>query len=308
MRSSRYTAALTAGRNFSMMTSLRFMAALVLVVIVTGCRLFSDDDQPLGNSLLRPAEASPDSVRMEIIWARFAADDPDLNETVWREIDETQIAPAVRRELARHGFRAGVIGGTVPDAIARALGSGEASDADSTSNESAEAVPLTAEPVVHGRIQQLRRNQRSEIQASEIHPSLPLLTGSGEELSGRTFHDAQAIYALRVDPQPDQTVLVELTPELHHGQARLRFTRDDDNLGILRQAPMRDREIFSKLRMSVRLAPGEMLVLLGLSDAGSRLGHYFHTVDSSDGPQQKLILIRLAEVPPSDLFAAMADF
>jgi hypothetical protein len=161
--------------------------------------------------------------------------------------------------------------------------------------------------VVHGRIQQLRRNQRSEIQASDIHASLPLLMGGGRELCGRTFCDAQAIYALRVDPQPDQTVLVELTPELHHGQARLRFTRDDDNMGILRQAPMRDREVFRQLRMSVRLAPGEMLVLMGMSDAGSRLGHYFHTVESSDGPQQKLILIRLAEVPRSDMFAGIHD-
>jgi hypothetical protein len=294
------------------MTSLRSIAALAAFVIVTsGCRLFIDEDQPLGKSPLRPAEATPDSVRMEFIWARFAADDPDLNEATWREIDETQIAPAVRQELARNGFRAGVIGGTLPAAIARALRSGEAADGESTAPgnvDNVEAVPLSAEPVVHGRIQQLRRNQRSEIQASEIHPSLPLLIGDGQELSGRTFHDAQAIYALRVDPQPDQTVLVELTPELHHGQARLRFARNDDNMGVLRQAPMRDREIFSKLRMSVRLAPGEMLVLLGLSDAGSRLGHYFHTVDSSDGPQQKLILIRLAEVPPSDIFAATADF
>jgi hypothetical protein len=291
------------------MRSLRAIAALGLVVIATsGCRLFVVDDPSLGRSPLRPAEASPDSVRMEIIWARFAAEDPALNESAWREIDETQIAPAVRRELARNGFRVGVIGGTLPDAIARALGSGEAADGESSEADNANAASLTAEPVVHGRIQQLRRNQRSEIQASDIHPSLPLLTGSGEELSGRTYFDAQAMYALCVDPQPDQTVLVELTPELHHGQARLRFTRDDDNMGILRQAPMRDREVFRKLRMSVRLAPGEMLVLMGLTDAGSRLGHYFHTVDSSDGPQQKLILIRLAEVPRSDMFAAMGDF
>ena len=46
-----------------------------------------------------------------------------------------------------------------------------------------------------------------------------------------------------------------------------------------------------------------MLVLMSLPDAGSRLGQYFHTVESPDGPQQKLILIRLAEVPPSDTFA-----
>ena len=65
--------------------------------------------------------------------------------------------------------------------------------------------------------------------------------------------------------------------------------------------------MFDRLRLTVKLAPGEMLVLMSLPDAGSRLGHYFHTVDSADGPQQKLILIRLAEVPPSDTFADMGD-
>jgi hypothetical protein len=288
-----------------MKTSLQWSVAIGLVVIMTsGCRIFIDDDA-LGNSPLRPAAASPDSVAMEIIWARFAADDAELNDVAWREIDETQIAPAVRRELANNGFRVGVIGGTVPDAIARALGSGEKLDGQPSTSNGASSETLTAEPVVHGRIQQLRRNQRSELQASEVYPSLPLLVNGGQELSGRTYCDAQAMYALRVDPQPDQTVMVELTPELHYGQPRLRFTRGDDDMGILRQAPLREREVFSDLRMSVRLAPGEMLVLMGLSDAGSRLGHYFHSVDSSEGGQQKLILIRLAEVPPSDLFAAV---
>jgi len=44
-------------------------------------------------------------------------------------------------------------------------------------------------------------------------------------------------------------------------------------------------------------------VLMSLPNAGSRLGHYFHTVESAEGPQQKLIVIRLAEVPDSDTFA-----
>ena len=35
---------------------------------------------------------------------------------------------------------------------------------------------------------------------------MPLLVSRGRELGGRTFRDAQAIYALTVDPQPDQTM------------------------------------------------------------------------------------------------------
>jgi hypothetical protein len=237
---------------------------------------------------------------MEIIWARFAANDPVLDDASWREIDETQIEPPVRRALIHNGLRAGVIGGTMPPAIGRVLHHGESKSVDTPATPEEKSAQLASEPIVRGDIRRVRRNQRSEIQASEIYRTLPLLVSGDSELGGHTYEQAQAVYALRVDPRPDRTALVELTPELHYGEPRLRFTGAEE--GFLRQAPLRDRKVFEKLKLSVRLAPGEMLVLMSLPDAGSRLGHYFHTVDSADGPQQKLILIRLAEVPPSNTF------
>ena len=289
--------------GFNMRRRVQFATVSCIVIALGGCQLFTHDQQPIGKSPLRPAQSSPDSVTMEIIWARFPADDPQLNSDAWQDIDETQIPPAVRRELANNGFRAGVIGGTLPDEIARALNSGKSSaDTPNTPGES-QNVDLTVDPIVHGRLQQLRRNQRSEVQASEVYPSLSLLVNNARELSGRTYSQAQAIYALRVDPQPDRTAIVELTPELHYGPLQWRWTRGEDDSGILRQAQVRDHDVFNQLRMSVRLAPGEMLVLMGLPDAGSRLGQYFHTTNSPEGPQQKLILIRLSGVPPSNTFA-----
>jgi hypothetical protein len=153
----------------------------------------------------------------------------------------------------------------------------------------------------------LRRNQRSEIQASEVYPSLPLLVCGGRELSGDRYEQAQAIYALRVDPRPDRTALIELTPELHYGPPHIRYTRGEDNIGVLHQAIAREREVFEQLRMSVKLAPGEMLLLMSLPDSGSQLAEYFHTTETSAGRQQKLILIRLADVPESDVFASIAS-
>jgi hypothetical protein len=295
-----------------MKTATFFGAALALVVcLASGCRLFSHGHVSLdGRSPLKPARPSPDSVAMNIVWARFPANDPVLDDAAWREIDETQIEPAIRRELVNNGLRAGIITGALPPAIEKITHRDDEPDtppADGESEASTKSLSpdLLNEPVVHGRTCQLRRKQRTEIQASEIYPSLPLLISGGAELGGRTFEQAQAIYALRVDPQPDRTAMVELTPELHYGPSRLRYTGGDD--GVLRQASLKDREVFDRLRICVKLTPGEMLVLMSLPDAGSRLGHYFHTVDSTDGPQQKLILIRLAEVPPSDTFANTAS-
>jgi hypothetical protein len=268
-----------------------------------GCRLF-DLDRPAtvqGRSPLRSATASPDSVAMEIVWARFPAGDPSLNKAIWQDIDETPIEPAVARELANNGFRAGVIGSALPAALAHALHQGEASSDESAASNGENLADLMVEPTIRRRFVQARRGRRVEIQASEIYPTLPLLMGGGGELGGSTYRDAQAIYALEVDPQPDRTAVVQITPELHHGAPRIRWSQGDE--GILRQAPMRDHEVFDRLRLKVKLAPGEVLILMNLPDTGSRLGQYFHTVDSADGRQQKLILIRLAEVPPSDTFA-----
>jgi hypothetical protein len=284
----------------------RFQTVFALFLCgIGGCRLFPDHELVNGRSPLTPAQASPDSVAMEIIWARFPVNDPVLNDAAWREIDETQIEPSVRRELIANGLRAGIVGASVPQEIAHVLHQGESltKSADTAAQRSDS---LNTEPVIHGRTLRVRRNHRTEIQASEIYPTLQLLLSGSNELGGHTYEQAQAIYALRADPQPDRMVRVDLTPELHCGEPRLRFTGGED--GLLRQLPLRERKVFEHLRLSVKLAPGEMLLVMGLPDSGSRLGHYFHTAASADGPQQKLILIRLAEVPPSDTFARNGGF
>ena len=121
-----------------------------------------------------------------------------------------------------------------------------------------------------------------EIRASEDMASMPLLVSHGRELGGRTLHDAQAIYALKIDPQPDQTVKVELTPEIHYGPSQLRWSGGEEGMDVvLRQLPMRGARCSSRCGWKCGSAPGEMLVLAGLPDAGCRPGHYFHTVETS---------------------------
>ena len=59
------------------------------------------------------------------------------------------------------------------------------------------------------------------------HIALPLLIGEGRELGGSTYHDAQAIYALTVNPRADRTAEVQLTPELHYGSRRFNLPADE---------------------------------------------------------------------------------
>jgi hypothetical protein len=284
------------------------LCALILAVAAGGCQLLNDQAAiAKGGSPLRPVRASRDSVRIEVVWARCDLNDAELNDMVWNEIDETQVEPAVHRELARNGFRVGVVSATPPDAIARLLNMDAATSHYQPNEHGLSSLDLGQEASIHGSRRNLRRGERMEIRASENLPMMPLLVCKGRDLHGRTLRDAQAIYSLQIDPQPDQTVRVELTPEVHFGPSQMRWTGGDDGIDVvLRQLPMREREVFDSMRLGVRLAPGEMLVLAGLPDSGSRPGHYFHTAESVAGREQKIMLIRLAQVPESDTFAAIA--
>ncbi len=288
-----------------MRTLLQFGVVVVLCFsALAGCSLMTGTVDLENHELLKPARSSAGSVRMEILWVRVPAGDPELNGAAWREIDETQLDPSVQSELVNNGFRAGVIKGKFPEAISRALNrNGDAEQAPLKIN--GETTGLLADPIVRGRIKQMPRNKRHEIIASDVYPSVPLLTPNQKELTGRPVHQAQAIYAMRVDPQPDHTTLVELVPELHYGSAKLRMTGGDE--GVWHQTMQRDREVFETMRINVRLAPGDTLVVMSRPDAGSRLGHYFHTVPSDDGLRQKLALIRLAEVPQGNAFDSLAE-
>jgi hypothetical protein len=282
--------------------------ALTLLALAGGCQLLPGEAVVAGSSPLRAVRPSADSVQIEVIWARCDPNDPELNDTVWNAIDETQVEPAAHRELARNGFRVGVVTGTPPDAIARLLKMSDTPPADSADDGGLKTLDLAEDAQIYGRRRNHRRGERMEVRASENLADMPLLVARGMDVHGRTFRDAQAIYALSVDPQPDQTVRIELTPEIQYGPAQMRWTGGDDGIDVvLRQLPMRDREVFESMRMNVRLAPGEMLVLAGLPDSGSRPGHFFHTADSAAGREQKIMLIRLAQVPQSDTFAAAAD-
>lgn len=271
-----------------------------------GCRLMDGDPSFSGKSPLRPATPAPDSVSLEIYWARYPWDDEELNGSLWNEVDENRIPAATRRALADNGLRAGVVGSIVPAALARALQlDGLPDDAEPREQTDAEkrreVAELLTDPTVTRRRRQLRPGTRLELQASELFDQMPLLVSRGGELSGRTYSAAQAMYALEIEQQADRTIRLVLTPEVHHGRPQTRYTSGGD--GILRMEPMRDHEVFADLRTKVSLAPGEMLLLAGTADASGRLGHFFHTVDAAAGRQRKLVIIRLAQLPESQAFA-----
>ncbi len=251
-------------------------------------------------SLLRVVETGPESLKLEIFQVRIPADDPHLGEELWSAVDEQRLDLAVRRNLVRNGFRAGVLGGAMPDLLAKQMNlQGEMSEykADRVITDE------SASPRVVRRVLLLHRNNEATIQASDLRDHVNVLINGDNGLQGHSYEQVQAVYTLRAEPAVGQRAALRLTPELHHGELRNRYSGGDESQGIFLVTPSRERQAYDRLMLSTELAAGELLVVGCLLDAPGSLGRVFHGVDLAGPAEQKLVLVRLLQAPPSEILA-----
>jgi len=279
-------------------------ACCVLLSWSSGCSALLTLPVPEDSqSFLKSIETAPDSVALEIFQVRVPATDRELDAELWQAVDEQRFDLDIRHELIRNGFRAGVLGGAMPDSLATYL------KLESKMPENSAERLITgqsADPSVTRRVVQLNRNKAATIQTSGLRDKLNVLMNDADGLRGRSYQQVQAVYSMRAAAVTGQRVALRLTPELQHGELRNRYTGSEQ--GIFLMTSSRERELFEELELSVEMAAGELLVVSGLPDAsGSSLGHAFHA-ESQRGPAElKLLLIRLVEVPGSEILAE-ADF
>ncbi len=277
-------------------TALALAGAVLVVLASGGCKLWTS--QPaVGKSPLRPATASRDSVALEILFARFPHGDAELNGPAWDGIDEMQLSGDVRRELRRNGFRVGLVGAALPEAIAGLLDRDASAPADDSLWQ---RVDVERAPTVTRRLTQVRSGRHALAITSRVYERLPLLRYQDGQVSGGDLFQAQCQLAITPTIERDGRVLFELLPEIHHGLPRHTWSYQT---GVMRPEMARPKEVLDRLRIATSLAPGQMLVITCLPDRRGSIGHYFFSDDSPRGREQKMLIIRLAQVPPSDLFA-----
>lgn len=249
-------------------------------------------------SFLKAVETAPDSVALEIFQVRVPATDEEMDAQLWQAADEQRLDLDVRHELIRNGFRAGVLGGSVPDSLATYL------KLESEMPENSAERVITgqmADPSVTRRVVQLDRNDSATIQVTSLRDKLNVLMNEDGGLRGRSYEQVQAVYSMRAEAIEGQRVDLRLTPELQHGELRNRYAGSDQ--GIFLVTPSRERELYDQLELSVELTPGELLVVGGLPDASGSLGHAFHAEGQRGPAELKLVLVRLVEVPGSEILA-----
>ncbi len=275
---------------------LQTFAFALVCALAAGCQVFDKPPEAALEQFLRPAATSPDSVTLEIFHARIPLDKERTADAMWEQIDEQRFDADLRRQLVANGLRAGIVGGTPPEALSDLMAL--QSDAPETS-----AVRVisgqSAVPRVTRQVKQLNRRDEMSVQASEVQPEAQVLLSDNGTMGGKTFQQVQGVYTLRAESIPGQRVKMRLTPELHHGDLRNRRVGSDQ--GIFLSTVSREREVFEQLAMQAELAPGELLVLGCLPDAKASLGGVFHTASAGGQDERKLIVLRLLEVPPSEI-------
>lgn len=262
-----------------------------LSVVAAGCYTLIDTTEATPESLLRAARPSPDAVTIDIYWADVSQNASDTTD-LWRFVQEERLDPSLRRRLADHGLRAGVVGGTPPTEVVRLLNPAGEREADA--GAVAESTGVVRKTI------QIRPGDPLEIKASETLEAAPLLAADGR--SAEVLRGAQAFYSLSVLRGAAGGYTVELTPELQSGEARWRWTPDDTGM-IARQKPLREKRVFADLRVATPLVVGEMLIVTARPEASEGLlGGYLHRDAGESGADRRAILVRLTHTPPSPAF------
>jgi hypothetical protein len=272
------------------------MSLLLAIVALAGCT----SPMHKGKSPLMPAQMLPDSVALDIFFVRFPFGDSEVNEKLWKEIDEQGLSLDLRDRLMQHGFRVGVVTGQMPIALSRLLELNDKPVPDGKMEET-NLTNFETKPRVTRQHQQLPAKQRSEIVASRIYDELPVFVHENGRVCGRTYRLAQGVFAATSIPQTDGRVRLELVPELQHDQPRPQL---GGSQGIMRLDMSRPKRVFDDMAIAANLSPGSMLILSSLPNKPGSLGHHFFTEDDDGQQQQRLLVVRLSQTQSSSLFDA----
>jgi hypothetical protein len=255
---------------------------------------------------------SPDSVVLEVALVDLPATDPAAAEDLWKGIDEQHIPPDLRRRLADHGLRCGVVGDQLPDWVASRL---DERGKYLTLREEGGAASVS-DVSVQRRIQ-CRPGGRRSIPVADPSQEL-VINPTGAATSARYF-DAQCHLAVAAYPQGNGPVRVRLTPEIQHGPPRQRWVGQD---GAFRIEGSRECVAFDQLAIEAALTPGQTLCFAATPEAKS-LGKAFFDIDTSISIRRanggaetageagttalrsprRFVLVRLAQTQADDLFS-----
>ena len=272
----------------------RFRCVQIVTIVVLaattmgGCALFGTSDEALqqatrkgGLPTLRPAS---DAIQLQVVFIERPVDDTLASQLVWQELDQIGALPPVTRTLLLdHGFRVAQTGASPPPALQTLLGLTE----EVTSGDPAE------ERLMRGRRMGLRSGQETELLTNDTVTDCRMRFLSNGEEETLEYHQARCIFRLKPVRQQDGWVRLDFTPEIHHGDARMRPTPNEDGWALRGGQKV---DVRHALKFSVTLSTGEFVVIGCEGKPSDKPGNrFFQRETDNAGQQQRLLVVRVAD-------------
>lgn len=268
-------------------------ALLVGVLAASGCALFGPlDEHPVkveANRPLLPAiRPAVDAVQLQIVFVERPLGDPLLNQLLWQELDLVGAAPpAMRAVLQDNGFRLGQAGSSPPPTLETLLGL-KAEVADNLDGD---------ERLMRGRRLGLRSGQETEVEINEQAADCVIrFRGDGKD-DLQEYTQARCVLRLKPVRLQDGWVRIDLTPEVHHGDSRMRHTPTAEGWAL---RGGQNTDIRHALKFSVKLSTGEFAVIgcdVAEEDLAGRA--FFTRTAENSSRMQRALVIRLADAGQS---------
>lgn len=283
----------TSRRGFFVSVSRLALATLGCTSLV-GCAPFKTPDD-LPSQILPKPRLSPDSVILEIGYASLPLTEKAGYDEVWHLADEQSLALELRQELARNGLRCGILGKQIPERIRLVMDS-QQKGADKRS-EDLDVGEVEVDRQT--RRLQCRAARRAKVLCSKRFDQLSLLMRENGAVRGRQLQQAQCLMAIKPYPLGDGRVQIDMLPEVEYGELKQQWVGGE---GTLMQRVGREKVAFDALRISLKISPGQMLVVSAM-DQPIGLGEHFFVESIGGTPSRSLLFIRLAHTQQDNLFA-----
>ena len=283
-----------------MLIRLAITALVLLFSCLSACRQWSNST---GQSLMLPAaRLAPDAAVVEVAFVTLPTNDPQLYESFWHEVDET-VNPVDRRtEMWDNGLRWGIVGPAIPDVLQSLLARTDA-DADDGAEIGKQLDWNGPWSGGTARRLQLREGRAATIVVRKADAgTLTLLLREEGSLRGMTLDLAECQLELTSERLDGGDVQLTLLPRIAHGAAKPKMVGHQGTWIVQSE---RDQLVLEELSVQTRLGPGQILVL-GASLPMRGAGGTFFAQGSDREALQRILLIRLASTPPSELFDSSA--
>ncbi len=231
----------------------------------------------------------------------FVDVDPDqtaLLSKLWREADETMV-PLEQRELySANGLRWGVVGPMIPPSLQELIKTAAAD----TSENAAIGRQLQWQGSWGGstaRQLQLRDGRSATIIVEKpADEPLVLLWRDEQSTRGIELQQAECQFELKTHHIDGGSVELTLIPRVAHGTPRAKMVGHEGTWMVQTE---RERLVLEPLALSASLSPGQVLVI-GATSPPRAVGGSFFARGAVEHRPQRILLIRLANAPPTGIF------